>query len=462
VLGRLPIRVRLALTFAVLAAGLVALTMATVFLFEQREAHRHVVADARLAASALSDSDDVRARHGGVQLFLTHRAGSEDLLWVGARTGPPHVNVPAASALGRYASMPRGATRDVTIGHARYVIVAARSRAGAPALAAVPTARAGRELRSLLDAMLTVGALGIGLALLAGWFSARAALGPLTRIAGQASQITAGDLTHRVGSRGVGDEIDDVATAIDAMLDRLEEAFARQRRLVHDASHELRTPITIARGHLEVAALHPEAESSAEAIDLALGELERMGRLVASLLQLARSEEQPVERLRVSLREVAASVIERARTLGERDLRLAAGEDGCDVIGDRDALEQMLLNLVSNAIRHTRPGGLVEVGVARGEGSIRLTVRDDGDGIDPALLPTLFDRFTRTDAARSRDAGGAGLGLAICQAVATAHGGSIDATSSPGAGASFTVLLPAAPPGPHLRSGSARGEPARA
>jgi signal transduction histidine kinase len=243
------------------------------------------------------------------------------------------------------------------------------------------------------------------------------------------------------------DEIADVADAIDAMLDRLEGAFAAQSRFVHDASHELRTPLTIARGHLEMALApgHDPAELDAAA-RVAISELDRMARLVESLLRLARTGAGgPRMGEIVDVGEVAERVAERSRVLGERTWQVAAGA-GATVEGDADAIEQVLVNLVSNAVRHTAPGQAIRVGVAVAGDTVVIEVADAGEGIDPDLLPTLFDRFTRADAARGRDTGGAGLGLAICRAIVEAHGGRISAASAPGQGATFTVVLPRALP----------------
>jgi len=332
------------------------------------------------------------------------------------------------------------------VGGAGYTIATARSGDGFLAVAAVPRARDEGETRSLLDVMLVVGAIGIVAAVAAAWLAARRALAPLTRIATDASRISAGDLSRRVGTAGVHDEVAEVAQAIDAMLERLEAAFATQRRLVHDASHELRTPVTIARGHLEVAALSGDPADARAAAELALAELTRMGTLIERMLQLAEAEEPPRREL-VSLRSLVADTVTRARALaGTRRLEQVSdnGADTYDVRGDHVAIEQLLLNLLGNAVRHTRADGAIEVRLAREPTHVLMTVADDGDGINADALPTLFDRFTRTDPARRRDEGGAGLGLAICRAIAVAHGGSIAVESSPGAGARFTVRLPAA------------------
>ena len=318
---------------------------------------------------------------------------------------------------------------------------------GRIALAAVPSTDAEAEIRRLLRAMLLVGLVALVPTMFAAWLAAGRALAPLSRIADRAASITAGDMSERVGPLGTHDEVARLATSIDAMLDRLERAFAAQTRLVHDASHELRTPLTIARGNLEVALLehHDAPPELRAAIDLAISEIDRMSRLVDGMLRLARSEGDQSAHELIAIRELAADSLERSRPLGERDWTLDDSQAGnCTVRGDRDALEQVLLNLLSNAVRHTHDGDLIAVRARCSDGEAELTVEDAGEGIPAEAQSTIFDRFTRADAVRNRGSGGAGLGLAICREIVEAHSGSIAVDSTPGLGARFIVRLPAA------------------
>jgi signal transduction histidine kinase len=425
-----------------------------VYVVERREADARVRTTARVAAadalaagtSRVGDLGDRDGDEGGraqgpaVDRYLADRAAGPTLLLVVDADGAAHVNREEARVL---------ATAEGVESAQRSSYVVARNTDGRrTAYAAVSRAAENEQLENLLKTLLKVGAVGLAATVLLAWLAARRTLRPLSRIAEPAAPITGGDLGARVGDPGSHDEIAEVARAIDAMLERLEHAFAGQRRFVNDASHELRTPLTIARGHLEVLLLDPDPDPAEvrRTVELAVNELDRMGKLTDGLLRLARATEGgPARAERVSVGALAASAVARSETLGERRLTLDT-DAGRELVvqGDPDALEGVILNLVSNAIRHTQPNGAVTVEVERRGPNAAVVVTDDGEGIDPEALPTIFDRFARTDAARRRDDGGAGLGLAICRAVVERQGGSIGVTSTPGAGSSFTVLLPLA------------------
>jgi signal transduction histidine kinase len=467
----LAIRTRLAIVSATLAVGVLAAGLLTVYLIDRRQVDQSLAASARRAAADLADStlhvtppptapsdgsdgsDEgakpprTETRAELVAAYLHARSGSGQLLASMIPGSPNGANTAVARRLLLRHDLHPGEAKRIEIEGQEYVVSSTR-RGTARFIAAVPAADADAGVRTLLDAMLVVCLVGLIPATGAAWLVTRRALAPLSRIAQRASRVTGGDLSVRMGPVPSRDEIADVADAIDAMLDRLEGAFAAQARFVHDASHELRTPLTIARGHLETALAGGRDPAGLEAAaHVAISELDRMARLVESLLRLARTgADGPQARDLVDVGDLAERVVARSRVLGDRAWHVAAAE-GAMVEGDADALDQVLLNLISNAVRHTAPGQAIGVRVDLVPDAVVVEVSDTGEGIDPDLLPTLFDRFTRADAARGRDTGGAGLGLAICRAIVEAHGGTITAASTPGLGATFTVELPKAPAG---------------
>ena len=383
-----------------------------------------------------ADDDVVRG-------YLTARAGSDQLLISVGDDGRILANRAAARALvGRRSPRP-GTVSSVDLQGQQYVVAAERAFRG-EAIAAVPVAEAEAQVHRLLVAMLIVCALALLPATMLAWWAARRALSPLSGIAKKASRVADGDLTVRIGAVTTHDEIAEVSLAIDAMLDRLQAAFDAQQRFVHDASHELRTPLTIARGHLETA-LPPDADPELRnAVAVALAEIDRMAGLVDGLLGLARGEHAE-SATAVDVGDVVRRAVGRSRVLGDRAWTVAVS--GVLVVhADRDALEQVLLNLIRNAVTHTGTGDAIAVEAARRDDHVTIEVRDAGEGIDPAVLPHLFDRFVRADTARTRVTGGTGLGLAICREIVERLGGAIRAENLPGGGARFTVDLPAADP----------------
>ena len=243
------------------------------------------------------------------------------------------------------------------------------------------------------------------------------------------------------------------------MLERLDDAFARQRAFASDASHELRTPLTVIRGQLEVLARQadPSPDDVRRVERLVRTEVLRMERLVDDLLVLARADEreflQPRE---LDLGTFAAELLEGLKVTAERRYELAGDASGT-LVADPDRLAQALRNLLRNAIDHTQPGGLVRLVVTPRGDRVTLAVEDDGPGIPPEQRDRVFDRFHRTDSARTRVRGGTGLGLAITRAVVEAHGGGITAGVSPEGGASVSMELPGYSPLGKQRSREAAG-----
>ena len=306
-------------------------------------------------------------------------------------------------------------------------------------------------LRILLVILAVAYPLTLGVASFGGIFLAGRALSPIDRLTGLARRISAEDLSQRLDLKLPDDELGRLARTFDEMIARLEAAFRRQREFTADASHELRTPLTAIKGQVEVALGQPrDAGSYREVLQVVNEEVDRMIRLVGSLMTLARADagQIPIAPEAVNLSQLVAAAAEQVRpVLDQRqvEMRLEPGP-AVTLRADEDLLLQLLLNLLDNAGKHTPPGGRVTVGWTTANGRVEVWVRDTGVGMAPEHLPHIFDRFYRADKARSRTAGGAGLGLSICRWIAEAHGGSISVESAPGQGTAFTVTLPASAP----------------
>ncbi len=289
------------------------------------------------------------------------------------------------------------------------------------------------------------GTLTLAAALLAGFLLAAGFARPLRRMARIAARVDAGDLSPRIEYRGPRNETRILADAFDHMLDRLEEAFARQQAFVSDASHELRTPLTAIRGQLEVLARreHPDAAEVRRVQTLVQAEVDRMTRLTEDLLLLAHTDESRfVRREPIELEPFLAELIASAQPTTDRQLDLRADVPGI-LNADRDRLAQALRNLLRNAIEHTQPRGAIYLGAREAaDGRVQIWVDDDGPGIAAHERDRVFDRFHRADPARARGAGGTGLGLAIVRAIVDAQGGRVWATDSPLGGARVVVELP--------------------
>lgn len=297
---------------------------------------------------------------------------------------------------------------------------------------------------------------GIGLPLM------RASLAPLARIEAEAEAIAGGDLSRRIDHPAGNTEVGRLAEALDVMLASIETAYLaradgegralrseeRMRRFVADASHELRTPLTSVRGLAEYGTQQGDAATREELLRLMsqiTGEADRMSRLVADLLLLARFDTgRPLDRRPTDLASLAAEAVQRARVIDPgRPITIEAA-DPVIVDGDEERLRQVIDNLIGNALRHTPSGSPVAVTVTGGTSHADLTVTDHGPGMTEEQASRVFERFYRTDDARTRERGGAGLGLAIAASLAAAHGGEITVDTAPGQGAAFHLRLPQA------------------
>lgn len=270
------------------------------------------------------------------------------------------------------------------------------------------------------------------------WVAAGAILRPLRDLNEAARSITESDLSGRIPVEG-NDELAEMSRTFNSMLDRLEQAFSIQRRFIDDAGHELRTPITIIRGNLELIGDDPDEQAAT--MRLVTDELDRMARIVDDLLVLAKSDQPDFVQVHpLDLAELTHELATKAAALGDRGW---AVEEAADVVlvADRQRLTQAMMNLIRNAIEHTPPEVLVTLGSRLSDATARIWVSDRGPGIPAEDRGKLFDRFARGQGGR-RATGGAGLGLAIVKTIAEAHGGGVEVDSMIGLGTTFTLVIP--------------------
>jgi signal transduction histidine kinase len=303
-----------------------------------------------------------------------------------------------------------------------------------------------RTLRNLRNFSLgALGALFVA-SLAVGWVIAGRVLAPIAHITDVAREIQARELSRRIELGGPDDELKRLADTFDAMLARLDVAFASQRRFVADASHELRTPLATIKANLELALTDAEgdAESRTRAAEVIKRAIDRMARLTDDLLALARLDAPANGREPVALAVLLEDAREEfAAAAASRGVELeAAVEPDVTVSGDRDVLKRALANLLDNAVRVAPRGSSVRLAHGRQDAWTWLAVADEGPGIALEHQQSIFDRFWRTDDGRTRPGGGSGLGLAIVRQIAEAHRGSVEVFSELGAGATFVLWLP--------------------
>jgi two-component system OmpR family sensor kinase len=322
-----------------------------------------------------------------------------------------------------------------------------------PALGLIVVGAPLRDAHGLLAALrnaLVVGVLaGVVLAGALAAALARRALRPARSIAAAAASIRAGNLGRRIGYRGPRDELGTLADELDACFAELEDAVERQRRFVADASHELKTPIAAIRAHAEL--LHGWAGLDPGAREAALSSLEqvarRASRLLADLLYLARLDrEPPARRVAVRLDQVTLDVVREAQPLRPEVAIRIERLDEVEVHGDELRLQQLLLNLLDNALRISPSGSAVSVAVASSDARASVRVSDHGPGLPPEVAERIFDRFYSRLPPEARGTGGLGLGLTIARKIADDHGGSLTVSRANQGGAVFTATLPL-PPG---------------
>src|SRR5881394_1504425 len=307
------------------------------------------------------------------------------------------------------------------------------------------------QLEQLLQTIVIAFFVGVVPAILVGGWIAGRALEPVDRMITEVREITDGRSLHRrLAVPLARDELSRLAETLNQMMTRLERNFAALRRFTADASHELKTPLTVVRAGVERAITRPDVpQETLAALEETLQEVNRMTELLDSLLTLARADEGRAELHRepVDLRAIVTEAGETGDLLADHAgvaIEIRTPPAPLVLAVDRSRVRQLLLNLIENAVKYTPRGGNVSVQLGASDGEVRLTVADSGIGIAPGDLPHIFDRFWRADSARTRtgERPGAGLGLAISKWIVEAHGGAIEVQSRPGRGTTFTVMFP--------------------
>ena len=315
-------------------------------------------------------------------------------------------------------------------------------------------------LESVRVVLLVVFPTALLLAALGGYLLTRRSLSPVIAMTEHASRMGTSTLHERLPVPNARDEYGQLATVINGLLSRIENAFEHQRRFMADASHELRTPISIVRGEADIALAMADrpSEEYREALSVVRAESRRLSRIVHDLFLLARADtgQQPLQIHSFYLDEVIADCVRTARSLASRRGMTVTSNASYEagMRGDEDLIRRLILNLLDNALKYGVEGGVVEIALCKARGYHRVIVRDSGPGISPDVAAHIFDRFYRGDSSRERDIGspprilddshgaGAGLGLAIARWVAEAHGGTLVLAHSSADGSEFVFALP--------------------
>jgi heavy metal sensor kinase len=286
----------------------------------------------------------------------------------------------------------------------------------------------------------------LALGMAGGWWVATRAIRPIDEISATAVKIAGGDLSQRINASDTESELGRLAGVLNSTFARLDAAFAHQVRFTSDASHELRTPVSVILSQTQTALSRERgAEEYRATLEACQRAAQRMRRLIESLLELARLDagQEPMKHQPFDLSRVARDSVELVRPLAaERGMEIQCDLPAVGCVGDPERVSQVVTNLISNAIHFNQEHGQVRVATRSENGTAFLTVADTGVGIPPEDLPHIFERFYRVDKSRSRIQGKTGLGLAICKAIVEAHSGTIEVTCKPGAGTTFEVRLP--------------------
>ncbi|WP_374999587.1 sensor histidine kinase [Aeromicrobium sp. CTD01-1L150] len=457
--GGFSVRQRLTAAVALLSAAALLAVGATLYVIESRGVEQTIedgIAQEvgelrRLQSEGIDPETGVRFESPDrlITFFLSRNLPEQsEMLWAFPEDGQPSFVGDPDARLSRSTQFPRlvedlresGGIRDLTIERNRYRIAVQPVVQGDQQAAFVITADvtgARAALRELMVTYVLLAALSVLLiAAIASWLAGRL-LSPVTRLRDTAQSITEGDLSSRLEVTG-NDDLTDLQRTFNAMLDRLQEAFASQRRLLDDAAHELRTPLTVLRGHLELVDPH-DPQEVAVTRELLTDEIDRMSRLVSDLLLLAKAERPDFVRMEThDVAEVTLGALERAKGLADRSWVLDSVARTHQVL-DAQRITQALLQLADNAVRHTAEGDEIAFGSRHDDGHLELWVRDTGSGVPEALQDRIFERFSQEEGARE----GFGLGLSIVSVIAEAHHGRV--VLDPGRehrGATFRLIIP--------------------
>jgi len=454
-------RVRLGLAYmgiftvvTLVAAGTLTLVMARI---EYSAIDNSLASDARSTQSSIAaggalpgsgTAADGPGQGGGLQVATLLFDTNANLLDRSGQ-GPPTSALESAVRQAAASGVPALETLNVNGEAQRVLAKPISSRAGENRVLVVARPRA--EADQVVATTATVLILGVVVLMIAatvlGYGLAGTALRPVREIVAAARSFSEQDLHRRIDMELPSDEIGELADTFNAMLARLETAFESLRRFTADAAHELRAPLTLIRTEAEVTLSRPRSPEEYQAsLSTVLAEAQRLGRTADQLLMLARAEAGALipQANRVDLSSLVEDAVRMWQPLASerRVAILVNAAEGGPTRGDVDLLRRLLDNLIDNALRYAPVGSDVVVACSRVGRSWELTISDSGPGVPESARASIFERFSRADQARARDTGGAGLGLALCAAIAHLHGGSIRLDDQPGAGARFVVDLP--------------------